>query len=159
MERVVVVLISILKSVAFSRDCFVAAGVSLCAALQVCLGAEELGLITIEGIFYQATCSFGSSGDDVFRDAICKVPFERDFCSEIRNLSALSRLCLIRGILTAVSRTVLNAHFVVSRDKLNSCQPHENGVNSIKLYCMMGFCTSYVITVRTLPIAILISMH
>ncbi|GKV08720.1 hypothetical protein SLEP1_g20314 [Rubroshorea leprosula] len=132
MERVVVVLISILKSVAFSRDCFVAAGVSLCAALQVCLGAEELGLIIIEGILYQATCSFGSSGDDVFRDAICKVPFEGDFCSEIRNLSALSRLCLMRGILTAVSRTVLNAHFVVSRDKLNGCQPHENGVNSIK---------------------------
>lgn len=132
LERIVSVLTRILKSVAFSRDCFVAAGVCLCAALQVCLSLEELGLIIIEGIFYQATTGSGNNSDVEFRDAIGKVPYEGDVCSDIRNLSALSRLCLIRGILTAVSRTVLNAHFLVSKDKMDGGQSHENGVNSIK---------------------------
>jgi hypothetical protein len=51
LEMIVIIILSILKSVMFSRDCFVAAGVSFCAALQVCLSAEELGWFIIEGIF------------------------------------------------------------------------------------------------------------
>ncbi|WCJ20785.1 hypothetical protein M5689_002991 [Euphorbia peplus] len=113
--RVLEVLVKILKSVAFTRDCFVAAGVSSCAALQVCLSAEELGLVIIEGIFNQTTCKiYGDKGVPEFKDAILKVPFKGDLWSEICSFSVLSRICLIRGILTAVPRTVLNSHFVVS---------------------------------------------
>ncbi|KAF8041462.1 hypothetical protein BT93_A0153 [Corymbia citriodora subsp. variegata] len=48
MEMIVHVVLSILKLSSFSRDCFVAAGVSFCAALQVFLSADELGLFIIE---------------------------------------------------------------------------------------------------------------
>ncbi|KAJ4823920.1 hypothetical protein Tsubulata_009751 [Turnera subulata] len=108
MERALGVLVSVLKSTAFSRDCFVAAGVSLFAALQVCLTGDELGLVIIRGIFNIPVCS-----DSEFSDAVLKVPFKGDFCSEISSFEVLSRLSLIRGILTAVSRTVLNTHFAV----------------------------------------------
>ncbi|KAI8533921.1 hypothetical protein RHMOL_Rhmol10G0048200 [Rhododendron molle] len=115
LELVLTTILSILKSPVFSRDCFVAAGVSFCAALQVCLGPEELGLAIMEGIFFQTNCSLIDSRDNEVNNVIRKVPFEGDLYYEIRNLAVLSRLCLIRGILTAVSRTVLNFQFVVSR--------------------------------------------
>ncbi|KAK9951227.1 hypothetical protein M0R45_006684 [Rubus argutus] len=51
LEMIVINILSILKSVPFSRDCFVAAGVSFCVALQVCLSPEELGWFIIKGIF------------------------------------------------------------------------------------------------------------
>lgn len=113
------VVLSILKSSAFSRDCFVAAGVSFCAALQSCLSPQELGLVIIEGIFHQTVCSSDTDSEFDFGNAINKVPYRGDVCSEISQFSALSRLCLIRGILTAVSRTVLNAHFTISGNNLN----------------------------------------
>uniref|UniRef100_A0A1J3K759 Thyroid adenoma-associated protein-like protein n=1 Tax=Noccaea caerulescens TaxID=107243 RepID=A0A1J3K759_NOCCA len=104
LERVFAVQVSILKSVAFSRDCYVAAGVSLCAALQVCLKEEELGLFIAQGIFcWSSVVSF--------TDIVSKIPFAGDICSEICSFSSLSRLCLIRGILTAVSRGVLVSSF------------------------------------------------
>ncbi|KAK5836675.1 hypothetical protein PVK06_012472 [Gossypium arboreum] len=53
MEMALGVLISLLKSMAFSRDCFVAAGVSFFVAFQVCLSDQELGMFIIEGIFGQ----------------------------------------------------------------------------------------------------------
>lgn len=119
LELVLTTILSILKSPVFSRDCFVAAGVSFCAALQVCLGPEELGLAIMEGIFFQTNCSLVDSCDNEVNNVIRKVPFEGDLHYEIRNLAVLSRLCLIRGILTAVSRTVLNFQFVVSRGDVN----------------------------------------
>ncbi|KAJ0043711.1 hypothetical protein Pint_19237 [Pistacia integerrima] len=114
------VLISILKLVAFTRDCFVAAGVALCAALQVCLSPQELGSFIIEGIFCQTNCNLSDNDcKSEFDDAIGKVPYNGDVCSEILSFSVLSRLCLIRGILTAVSRNVLNIPFFVSSNNLN----------------------------------------
>ncbi|CAK9162900.1 unnamed protein product [Ilex paraguariensis] len=110
LEMIVSTILSILQSMAFSRDCLVAAGVGFCAALQACLSPEELGLVIMERIFYQKVVSFKSE----VGDAILKVPFKGDLVSEIHNLSELSRLCLVRGILTAVSRAVLNTHFAVS---------------------------------------------
>ncbi|CAH8388771.1 unnamed protein product [Eruca vesicaria subsp. sativa] len=101
MEKVFAVQIRILKSAAFSRDCCVAAGVSFCAALQVCLEEEEVGLFIAQGIFCW------SGGVVELTDIVGKIPFGGDICSEIRSFSSLSRLCLIRGILTAVSRGVL----------------------------------------------------
>lgn len=108
LETAVAIILNILQSIAFSRDCFVAAGVSLCAALQARLNAQELGLFIIEGIFYQTT-----RGSVELRNIIAEVPCKGDLCSQIRKFSVLSRLCLIRGILTAVSRDVLNIRFYV----------------------------------------------
>nr|KYP50857.1 Thyroid adenoma-associated protein isogeny [Cajanus cajan] len=51
------------------------------------------------------------SSQSEFRDAIGKIPCKGDLYSGICGLSVLSRLCLIRGVLTAVSRDLLNAHF------------------------------------------------
>nr|XP_011467977.1 PREDICTED: thyroid adenoma-associated protein homolog [Fragaria vesca subsp. vesca] len=112
LEMSVVVIMSILKSVAFSRDCYVAAGVSFCAAMQVCLSAEELGWFIIEGIFRR---NLDSNCESELKNAIAKVPYKGDVYSEIGCLCDMSRLCLIRGILTAVSRTVLNTRFDMSR--------------------------------------------
>ncbi|KAL3526511.1 hypothetical protein ACH5RR_011167 [Cinchona calisaya] len=108
---VFITVLSILRSYAFSRDCFVAAGVSFCAALQVCLSAEELGLFIMEGIFGQTSIV---SCKVKFMDVVAKIPYKGDIVCEISNFTALCRLCLIRGILTAVSRTVLSTNFMVS---------------------------------------------
>ncbi|KAL5582318.1 hypothetical protein UlMin_014760 [Ulmus minor] len=116
----VTVVLSILKSTAFSRDCYVAAGVSFFAALQVCLSHEELGLVIIEGIFNQIVCSSDADCDSNFKNVIAKVPYKGDVHSEISNFSALSRLCLIRGILTAVPRTLLNTQFSISMGHIDS---------------------------------------
>lgn len=126
----VTVILNVLNSTAFSRDCLVAAGVSFCAALQARLNAQELGLFIIEGIFYQTTC-----GLIELRDVIAKVPYKGDLYSEVRNFSVLSRLCLIRGILTAVSRNVLNTQFDVLGDGLNGNEGGDSGAsggNSVK---------------------------
>ncbi|CAN8266012.1 unnamed protein product [Cochlearia groenlandica] len=129
MERVFAVQIRILKSAAFSRDCYVAAGVSFCAGLQVCLEEEEeLGLFIVQGIFCW-------SSDIRFTGIVSKIPFVGDICSEIRSFSSLSRLCLIRGILTAVSREVLVssfAHKTILYDGILSelCDLCENPIDS-----------------------------
>lgn len=114
---VFVTVLSILKSLAFSRDCFVAAGVSFCAALQVCLSPEDLGLFIMEGIFSQTSIT---SCKIKFQDVNSKIPYKGDMVNEISEFTALSRLCLIRGILTAVSRTVLSSNFVVPSCGLES---------------------------------------
>ncbi|KAL3629151.1 hypothetical protein CASFOL_026373 [Castilleja foliolosa] len=101
---------------AFSRDCFVAAGVSFCAALLVCLSPDELGFFIMRGIFNET--SIQDSKID-FNAVIRKIPYKGDLVDEICSFSALIRLCLIRRILTAVSRTVLDARYVVSNDGLS----------------------------------------
>ena len=126
------VVLSILKSSAFSRDCFVAAGVSFCAALQVCLSPEDLGFVIIGGIFCPTSFSLDTDFDIKFKNAIANFPYRGDVCSEIRSFSALSRLCLIRGVLTAVPRTVLNTHFSFPRNNLNGFEGHMNGGNSVR---------------------------
>ncbi|XP_073150839.1 uncharacterized protein [Henckelia pumila] len=116
LEMAFTTILAILKSQAFSRDCFVSAGVSLCAALQVCLSSDELGLFIMRAIFHQnniLNCKTELS------DVVRKIPFEDDLIGEISQFSALSRLCLIRGILTTVSRALLGTHFVVSNADLN----------------------------------------
>ncbi|GFY87036.1 hypothetical protein Acr_05g0006750 [Actinidia rufa] len=132
LEMILATILSILKSAAFSRDCFVAAGVSFCAALQVCLVPEELGLAIMEGIFFQRTCSLVVNSQNEAEEMIIKVPFKGDLYSEIRNVSVLSRLCLIRGILTAVSRTVLNTRFVVSGCDVNVFHVNGDRSNSVQ---------------------------
>ena len=118
MEGIVSVVLGVLSSTAFSRDCFVAAGVALCAAFQVCVSKQELGLVLIRGVFNSnlqgldsdgGGCCDGDIGE--VRDVIGRIPCKGDLYLGIFGLSVLSRLCLIRGILTAISRDLLNAHF------------------------------------------------
>ncbi|KAL7608134.1 hypothetical protein Lser_V15G13047 [Lactuca serriola] len=106
METILTTILSILKSEAFSRDCFVAAGVSFCAALQVCLCPEELGLSLMEGIFHHSLTPSNS-----FQTVVMKIPYKGNLFSEIQSFSLLSRLCLIRGILTSIPRTLLDTPF------------------------------------------------
>lgn len=118
--------LSILKSAAFSRDCFVAAGVSFCAALQVCLSASDLGVFIMQGMFNQS----GIRDCDISLDAVvAKIPYKGDLLDEIHKFSTLSRLCLIRGILTAVSRTVLDTHYIVASE---GCAESGDGVSTVK---------------------------
>ncbi|KAI9120552.1 hypothetical protein K1719_007585 [Acacia pycnantha] len=126
MEGTVTVILGILKSPAFSRDCFVAAGVALCAALQVCINSQELGLVIIRGIFNLSTSNSDVDCNSEFKNAIAKIPFKGDVYTEICNLSVLSRLCLIRGILTAVSRDLLNTHYNVTTGALNGYEAHQD---------------------------------
>lgn len=152
MEGIVSVVLSLLGSSAFSRDCFVAAGVALCAALQVCISSQELGLVLIRGVFDLRTASnLGSSSvvdddccdikasnsgssvvddccDSEFRNAVAKIPCKGDVYARICGLSVLSRICLIRGILTAVSRNLLNTHFTTA---VNGCEVRGDGVGSV----------------------------
>lgn len=113
LRMVLMTILSIFKSQAFSRDCFVSAGVSFCAALQVSLDADELGLFIMKGIFNQLSVV---SSKIEFKNLTSKIPYQGNIFYEISSFTALSRLCLIRGILTAVSRTVLSAHFSVLSD-------------------------------------------
>ncbi|XP_010258389.1 PREDICTED: thyroid adenoma-associated protein homolog [Nelumbo nucifera] len=114
-EIVVGTILSILKSSAFSRDCLVAAGVSFCAALQACINPEELAPFIVKVFFRHTNCSI-SCCISKFSDKSFKIPYKGDFYSEMGDVSTYSRLCLLRGILTAIPRTVLNTLFTYSRD-------------------------------------------
>lgn len=130
MEGIVSVVLSLMGSDGFSRDCFVAAGVALCAAFQVCVTSQELGLVLMQGIFNLKVSNSISVGivdccDSEFMNAVRKIPCIGDdvYC-RICRLSVLSRICLIRGILTAVSRNLLNTQFSV----VNGCEDGDDGV-------------------------------
>ncbi|KNA21208.1 hypothetical protein SOVF_045400 [Spinacia oleracea] len=139
-EMIVGVIVGILKSSAFSRDCFVAGGVSFCAALQVLLSPQELGYLILEGVFERKTCSLVSHSDSEYKNAFSKIPYDGDLCFELRKFSPLSRLCFIRGVLTAISRTVLNYHFVVETEGSEFDGAGENGnrcLQSILYDCIL----------------------
>ena len=125
-------ILSILKSLAFSRDCYVAAGVSFCASLQVCLNSEELGVLIFYGILEQTNHISFLKYDSEFRNTVGKVPHQANVCAEIRTFSVLSRLCLIRGILTAIPRPVLNIPFSMVEGDSNGHPGCLNSGNSVK---------------------------
>ncbi|TVU42986.1 hypothetical protein EJB05_09415 [Eragrostis curvula] len=105
-ERAVRTILSVLRSSAFSRDCLVASGVSFCAAMQVFMSAEEICRFISQGLF-------GISADHEDIKGLSPPNILSDFeflYEEIRDLSVLSRLCLLRGILTSIPRAVLNMH-------------------------------------------------
>ncbi|KAG0480385.1 hypothetical protein HPP92_011243 [Vanilla planifolia] len=99
-ERILGVILSVLKSSAFSRDCLVAAGVSFCAAIQALIMRAE------DASYFISSAVFGFSAGD--RDII---GLNLNLGLEIMVFPILSRLCLLRGILTAIPRSVLNACF------------------------------------------------
>ncbi|KAL5981120.1 hypothetical protein ACLOJK_029040 [Asimina triloba] len=105
-------ILNVLSSPAFSRDALVAAGVSFCAALQARLNHQELAIFIVKALFNRPGRGYNICTEGKFEDSNSKMVLEGDVCSEIAEFSVLSRLCLLRGILTAVPRTVLNTHFV-----------------------------------------------
>ncbi|KAJ4975057.1 hypothetical protein NE237_008231 [Protea cynaroides] len=114
-----------LKSIAFSRDCWVAAGVSFCAALQAYMNSQELALFLVEAFYHETCCSI-SDYENEFRSSDFGLPCKGYLCLEIVNLSVLGRLCLLRGILTAIPRTVLNTQFFLSKNSLKDSNFHGN---------------------------------
>ncbi|XP_038903869.1 thyroid adenoma-associated protein homolog [Benincasa hispida] len=132
MGMIVSTILSILKSLAFSRDCYVAAGVSFCASLQVCLNSAELGVLIFYGIFEQTNHISFLKYESEFKNAVLKVPHQANVCSEIQTFSVLSRLCLIRGILTAIPRPVLNIPFYMMEGDLNGHPGCLNSGDSVK---------------------------
>ncbi|KAJ0975270.1 hypothetical protein J5N97_017235 [Dioscorea zingiberensis] len=112
-QSVLKTVLSVLQSSgAFSRDCLVASGVSFCAAVQAFMSHKELCGFISRGLF--GVCDVGVGNGDL---AVKKVMPDGDLYLEIRDLSSLSRLCLLRGILTAIPRTVLNA-FVLNNGSI-----------------------------------------
>ncbi|KAF3654320.1 hypothetical protein T459_13755 [Capsicum annuum] len=130
LERILFTVLSILKSESFSRNCLVAAGVTFCVALHVCLSPEELGLFIMEGIFNE---SFIVCPKFAFADVVEKISFKGNLIDELSKFSSLSRLCLVWVILTTVSRTVLYIGFVVSNDNFGSVMDSGDSRKSIKM--------------------------
>ncbi|KAL4197784.1 hypothetical protein AMTRI_Chr04g189990 [Amborella trichopoda] len=125
-------IVDVLKSSAFSRDCLVAAGVSFCAALQVSFEHHELAMCILYGVFLQKGLKF-TMGNDIkeqymhkFNHLVlddsdyCRKFYNGDLNSEVKSFSTLSRICLLRGILTAIPREVLNMPFTVSSESAES---------------------------------------
>ncbi|KAL5725456.1 hypothetical protein ACHQM5_008598 [Ranunculus cassubicifolius] len=117
-EMIMEAIISILKSSSFSRDSLVAAGVGFCAVLQLCLTLEELGYFIVKGFFRHASINT-VNGSNEFVGVELKLPYKGDLYVEIGNFSVLSRLCLLRGILTSVPRAILNARYDLSADSID----------------------------------------
>lgn len=112
-KHVVRTILTVLKSSAFSRDCLVASGVSFCAAIQVFMSSEDICWFLSEGLF-----SICAEQKDIKESAGHEVLSDFNLCEEIRDISILSRLCLLRGILTAIPRTVLNMRQLHSNGSL-----------------------------------------
>ncbi|OAY85901.1 thyroid adenoma-associated protein homolog [Ananas comosus] len=108
-KRVIRTILGVLKSSAFSRDCLVASGVGFCAAIQVFMSPIELSLF-ISRVFF----GFCSQNEEIVDLSVKKILPDSDLSSEIADFSVLSRLCLLRGILTAIPRSVLNMQQVHS---------------------------------------------
>ncbi|PIA57440.1 hypothetical protein AQUCO_00600279v1 [Aquilegia coerulea] len=118
-EIVMDAIISILKSSSFSRDSLVAAGVAFCAALQLCLTPEELQYFIVKNFFCHASINVVNCIKSKMGDLELKVSYKGDLYLELGKISVLSRLCLLRGILTAVPRNVLSTHIDLSGNGIN----------------------------------------
>ncbi|KAM0889515.1 hypothetical protein ACQ4PT_027645 [Festuca glaucescens] len=94
-------ILTVLRSSAFSRDCLVASGVGFCAAIQVFMSSEEISWFISQGLF-------GIFPDQDVKDLAAHDALSVfDLIQDIGDLSVLSRLCLLRGILTAIPRKAL----------------------------------------------------
>ncbi|KAF3778831.1 Thyroid adenoma-associated protein-like protein [Nymphaea thermarum] len=128
-DVVVDAVFNVLKSSEFSRDCLVGAGVSLCAALQACMSHWELAICISSAVFRRPGYSFNAVSkqetlENNHSDSAKLVGYGRKMkerlTSDIQSLSVLSRMCLLRGILTTVPRPVLNMQFNLSADGYGS---------------------------------------
>ncbi|XP_078439544.1 thyroid adenoma-associated-like protein [Wolffia australiana] len=89
----------VLKSVSFSRDCLVAAGVSFWAALQTRLESRQIANFIAWGLFGIR------EGSEIHFESLLR---------EISEFSVLGRICLIRGLLSAIPLNLLLTEFCES---------------------------------------------
>ncbi|KAF3622011.1 hypothetical protein FXO38_10965 [Capsicum annuum] len=91
LERILFTVLSSLKSESFSRDCLVAAGVTFCVALQVCLSSEELRLFIMEGIFNE---SFIVCPKFAFANVVKKISFKGNLINELSKILIVEQTLL-----------------------------------------------------------------
>lgn len=130
-ENAVRITLDVLKSSAFSRDCMVAAGVSFCAAMQSCLSHEEL-VYTIYKGFFEVSCNNDRNSD---ASGAKKLLPNGDLYLELRGFSDLSRLCMLRGILTSIPRNVLNKVIFNSSNCCNWTILYDGILPDLCMYC------------------------
>ena len=123
-SRVVRILIDVLQTSALSRDCVVAAGVGLCAAAQFQNTQEEVALLLAKSVFaYPTTHSISllsvadglSQGPNRFGmvDAAIRDQCQSSLTSEVSRFSEFGKLCILRGLLTALPRVALNIPLLI----------------------------------------------
>ncbi|KAL3696959.1 hypothetical protein R1sor_011035 [Riccia sorocarpa] len=118
---VVSLLLDVLQTSSLSRDCVVAAGVGLAAAAQLHSENEGLALLLARMAFpssfslyaYQSLSSerglITNKTDEGILPAVVLKGRKSTLWYEMERLSDFGKLCFFRGILTAVSRDILNA--------------------------------------------------
>ncbi|KAH9296258.1 hypothetical protein KI387_039846, partial [Taxus chinensis] len=120
-EIVVNTILDVLKTSVFSRDCMLAAGVSFCAAAQI-IAHPQLVLLVSNTIFQQPGIKFAivTSGQGIVEscdpgclEAVVMKFYERDLASEVEHFTEYGKLCLLRGMLTSIPRSVLNTNLLL----------------------------------------------
>ncbi|KAG0575047.1 hypothetical protein KC19_VG313400 [Ceratodon purpureus] len=122
--RIIRTLIDVLQTSALSRDCVVAAGVGLCAAAQFQNTQEKVALMLAKSVFASsATCSAAllsivdgvSEGPNHFGlvDATIRDQCQSSLPAEVSRFSEFGKLCILRGLLTALPRSTLNIPLLI----------------------------------------------
>lgn len=132
---VVRTLIDVLQTSALSRDCVVAAGVGLCAAAQFENTQEEVALLLAKSVFPSSaihsvallsTADGVSQGPNHFGmvDAAIRDQCQSSLPAEVSRFSDFGKLCVLRGLLTALPRVALNIPLLIRE---STCTVNEGG--------------------------------
>lgn len=122
--RVVRTLIDVLQTSALSRDCVVAAGVGLCAAASFKNSQEEVVLLLAKSVFADSAAQSlallsiadgVSEGPNNFGmlDAAIREQCQSSLSAEVSRFSEFGKLCVLRGLLTALPRAALNIPLLI----------------------------------------------
>ncbi|XP_024527150.1 thyroid adenoma-associated protein homolog [Selaginella moellendorffii] len=113
---VVVTSLDVLQSSLMSRDCVVAAGVCLCATAQMSSSRSRLALMLAEALFPEVNSQCCAVEEEFSRDNSEQGKLESvihrlrrsTMAEEAEKFTDFGRLCVLRGLLTAAPREVLN---------------------------------------------------
>lgn len=134
--RVVGTLLDVLQTSALSRDCVVAAGVGLCAAALFQNTQEEVALLLAKSVFADSTAQSiallsiadgVSEGPNNFGmlDAAIREQCQSSLPVEVSRFSEFGKLCVLRGLLTALPRVALSIPLLIRGS--NSCAESSTG--------------------------------
>ncbi|XP_057828205.2 uncharacterized protein LOC131039444 isoform X2 [Cryptomeria japonica] len=139
-EIVVSTILDVLKSSVFSRDCMLAAGVSFCAAGQI-ISEPQLALLVSNAIFEQLDIKFAVVTSDLgiietcdggCLEAVVMKLYNRNLASQVKLFTDFGRLCLLRGMLTAIPRSVLNTNLLLfEKDTIKGSNTEDQRVWSL----------------------------
>ncbi|MCO5564739.1 hypothetical protein L7F22_018407 [Adiantum nelumboides] len=116
------VILDVLQTGSLSRDCCIAAGVGLCAAMQVEASHLELASMLVSSLFAtdwdnlvilteEGKAMHGLKVETPIVSAISQIR-GTTLAAEVAKFTDFGRLCVFRGLLTAISRPALNLNFV-----------------------------------------------